>query len=153
MSRGHDLFVDAAGLVTITGGKWTTFRKMAEDAIDKAIEISGLKPARCVTEDLPIEPSMTGDGDTFLDEDFAFTRGDVLRFVRDEMARTVEDVLARRTRVLFTEAGKAVDLAPEVARVMADELGQGDEWVDQQIKEFRKLAAQYSPKFYSEIED
>jgi glycerol-3-phosphate dehydrogenase len=153
LSRGHDLFVDAAGLVTITGGKWTTFRKMAEDAIDKAIDVSGLKPARCVTKNLPIEPPKNIEDDTFQDANFAFTLRHVVNFVRDEMARTVEDVLARRTRVLFTDAEKAISLAPEIARIMADELGRDNDWVDQQTNEFRALAAQYSPKFYSEIED
>jgi glycerol-3-phosphate dehydrogenase len=153
LSRGHDLFVDATGLVTITGGKWTTFRKMAEDAVDKAIDVGGLRTAKCVTADLPIEPPETDEDDTILHADFAFTRGDVVKFVRDEMARTVEDVLARRTRVLFTDAAMANSLAPEVARMMAEVLGRDDQWVEQQINEFRKLAAQYLPKFYSEMED
>ena len=145
LSRGHELWIDSNGLVTIAGGKWTTFRKMAEDAVDKAIVVGGLKPAVCITEDLPIEPPKKSVDDTVLDEDFAFTRGDVVRAVNDEMARTVEDVLARRMRILFLDAQAAIDLAPKVAEIMAQELGHEGRWVDRQVEAFRVLADGYKP--------
>ena len=153
LSRGHGLFVDPSGLVTITGGKWTTYRKMAEDAVDKAIEVGRLKAARCVTGVLPIEPPAKSEDDTILNEDFALTCGEVERAVKVEMARTVEDVLARRTRILFFDAKAAINLAPDVARIMATKLGESDEWVNEQVAEFTAVASRYSIGFYSKTED
>ncbi|MGD9562089.1 MAG: glycerol-3-phosphate dehydrogenase/oxidase [Pyrinomonadaceae bacterium] len=94
LSRGHELFVDTSGLITITGGKWTTYRQMAEDAVDKAIEIGGLAISPCRTEDLTIEPPVEISGSRErLHPTLLYTRGEVTRAVRDEMACTVEDVI------------------------------------------------------------
>jgi glycerol-3-phosphate dehydrogenase len=153
LSRSHELFVDDAGLVTITGGKWTTARKMAEDAIDKAIEIGDLEHRSCITENLPVEPPVSTDDDTVLDSNFAITRGAILRAVRDEMARCVEDVLARRTRALFLDAFAAIKLAPEIANIVAKELGRDANWINEQVTEFRMLADGYKPRLRSETED
>lgn len=143
LSRSHFLFADESGLVTITGGKWTTFRKMAEDAVDKAIEIGNLGNGKCVTADLSIMPPDEIDDQERLHPEFEITRSDVVRAVKNEMARTVEDVLARRARVLFLDARAALEIAPEIARIMADELGRDDVWIDQQIQEFHLLARGY----------
>jgi glycerol-3-phosphate dehydrogenase len=153
LSRGHELFVDAAGLVTVTGGKWTTYRKMAEDAVGKAIEVGGLDPSPCITAELSIQPPTKIEDDTILSEDLALTVGDVLSAVRHEMARTVEDVLARRTRVLFLDARTAMEMAPAVARIIAGELGESDEWMEKQEADFKAIALQYSIEFYSKPED
>ena len=143
LSRGHDLFIAPSGLVTITGGKWTTYRKMAEDAVDTAAGIGGLETRKCVTSSLRIEPPMGADDDERLHSDLDITRGAVLRAVRDEMALTVEDVLARRTRALFLDAKIAIELAPTVAVIMAEELDRDAAWVDQSVEDFRTVAAAY----------
>ncbi|MCC6327013.1 MAG: glycerol-3-phosphate dehydrogenase/oxidase [Acidobacteria bacterium] len=144
LSRGHELFVDASGLITITGGKWTTYRQMAEDAVDKAIEIGGMDSSPCRTEDLAIElPQQIGDSGKRLHPALPYTREDVIRAVRDEMACTVEDVLARRTRALFLNANAAVEMAPKVASIMADEMGFGNVWINAQIERFDRASASY----------
>ena len=97
MSRGHELFTDKSGLVTITGGKWTTYRRMAEDAVNKAADVARLKPSECVTAKLPITPPIgLNEDQTRLHPDLPYTHDDVVRAVRSEMAQTLEDVLARR---------------------------------------------------------
>ena len=143
LSRGHHLFLDAAGLVTITGGKWTTYRQMAEDAIDKAIEIGALKNTKSETADLPIGPPLKLENGERLHQDLDITSGEVLLAVRDEMARTVEDILARRTRALFLDAKAAIEIAPRVGELMAGELGKDQERVQQQVEDFNKTAENY----------
>jgi len=144
LSRGHELFVDASGLITITGGKWTTYRQMAEDAVDKAIEIGGLNGEKCRTEDLAIEPpKQIGGSGKRLHPALPYTREDVIRAVRDEMACAVEDVLARRTRALFLNAQAAIKMAPAVASIMADEMGFGNAWESAQVEEFDRTARAY----------
>jgi glycerol-3-phosphate dehydrogenase len=142
LSRGHDLFVDRSGLVTITGGKWTTYRQMAEDAVNEAVRVAGLTERRCVTLDLRIAAEPVAGGNS-LHPEVDCSAEEVLRAVRFEMARTVEDVLARRTRILFLNAQAAVDLAHPVAELMAKELGQGEIWITNQVKDFKHLAAGY----------
>ena len=144
LSRGHDLFVDRSGLITITGGKWTTYRQMAEDAVDKAIEIGGLEKAGCRTETLKIgPPANSDDGGEQLHPDLLYTSADIIRAVREEMARTVEDVLARRTRALFLNARAAIESAPKAAAIMAAELGENEEWIKKQTSEFYDVAKKY----------
>ncbi len=147
LSRGHDLFVDRFGLITITGGKWTTYRQMVEDAVDKAIESGGMKTAECRTETLAIKPPEIAEAGELLHPHFQYTRGDVIRAVRDEMARTVEDVLARRTRMLFLDAKAAADSAQKVAEIMAGELGKDNDWINSELVAFRDLALSYSCPF------
>ncbi len=146
ISRGHDLFVDGSGLITITGGKWTTYRKMAEDAVDKAIEVGGFDHRPSITATLPIKQA-AGDSEETperLHPDLPYTIEDVVRSVREEMARSVEDVLARRTRVLFLNAKAAVEIAPQVAEIMEAEMGKDNIWIDDQLAGFRKTALSYS---------
>jgi glycerol-3-phosphate dehydrogenase len=119
LSRGHELFIDTNGMVTITGGKWTTYRRMAEDAVNKAAEIAGLDKRKCVTEDLPIPPPERVAGEP-LHPDFPYTTGDVERAVRSEMARTVEDILARRTRISFLNENAATELENTIKKLTTD---------------------------------
>ncbi|MEO8649448.1 MAG: glycerol-3-phosphate dehydrogenase/oxidase, partial [Acidobacteriota bacterium] len=144
LSRGHELYVDPWGLVTITGGKWTTYRQMAEDAVDKATEVGRLAKMKCVTKDLAVIPPLkhAGAGE-FLHPSLPYTREDVVAAVRDEMARTVEDVLARRMRALFLDARAAIDISAKVASIMAGELGKGPDWVRNEVEVFRELAGSY----------
>jgi glycerol-3-phosphate dehydrogenase len=133
VSRDHVIRLEPSGLLTIAGGKWTTYRRMAEDCVDRAAAIAGLPRQPCMTRDLPLH--------RWTDEQAPF-----LRAVRGEMARTVEDVLARRTRSLFVDARVAITEAPAVARVLARELGRDDAWEAAQIAEFEKLATGYLPE-------
>jgi glycerol-3-phosphate dehydrogenase len=132
LSRDHIIRQEPSGLLTIAGGKWTTYRRMAEDCVDRAASLAGLPRRGCVTRDLPIH--------RWTDE-----QPPLLRAVRDEMARTVEDVLARRTRTLFLDARAAIAQAPEAARVLARELGRDSAWEAAQIAAFEKVARGYLP--------
>lgn len=145
LSRGHDLFVDEAGLVTITGGKWTTYRRMAEDAVNKAADVAGLERRKSVTEDLSIggvvQEENAGER---LHPDLPYTEADIVRAVRSEMARTLEDVLGRRTRALFLNAKAAVEVSPQVAEIMAAELGKDNDWKNSQVASFKDVSTSYS---------
>lgn len=143
LSRGHDLFVEDSGLVTITGGKWTTYRRMAEDAVDKAIEIGGLDLRPSITADLAITGTDSTNSEERLHPDLSYTRDDIVKAVRDEMARTVEDVLARRTRALFLNAKAATDISAKVAKIVAEELGKDENWIEDQLRDFHTTAASY----------
>lgn len=168
ISRSHKLIVSLSGLVTITGGKWTTYRKMAEDTIDKAILIAGLDFKKCVTKNMPIHGyvknvdytdhmyiygsdrmkllKMINENHEFgdkLHDDLPFIKAEVLWAVRHEMARTVEDVLARRVRALFLDARASIEMANDVAVIMAKELDFDNQWIKSQIKEYTTLAKSY----------
>jgi glycerol-3-phosphate dehydrogenase len=133
LSRGHTIRIESSGMVTICGGKWTTYRRMAEDCVNQAASLAGLPERDCETEHLPIAAPVPADG----------MEAEVRRAVRQEMAMTVEDVLARRMRTLFLNARQAVDLAPVVAEWMAGELGKDIAWQDQQVAAFREVARGY----------
>jgi glycerol-3-phosphate dehydrogenase len=168
ISRDHTLHVSASGLVTLTGGKWTTYRKMAEDTVDHGIVLGDLEPEECVTRELNIHgfhthPERFGELEAYgsdapavealIRSDSRWAEplhprlrprmGEVLWAVREEMARTVDDVLARRTRSLILDAGAAMDAAPKVAGLMAEELGRDQEWVEAQVEAFQAMAAGY----------
>ena len=168
ISRGHKIIVSESGLITVTGGKWTTYRKMAEDTVDKAMETAGLNPALCRTQNLPIHGSRNNmdwedhlyvygsDREKLLalaDENkawaeklhpkYEYRRAEVIWAVRYEMARTVEDVLARRVRLLFLDANAAIEAARLTARLMATELGKDELWQNEQINTFTALAGKY----------
>lgn len=145
LSRSHEMFVDPSGMITITGGKWTTYRRMAEDGVDKAATVGGLRSAECVTETLRIESNDLTHGEQ-LHPELPYNVADVVRAVRDEMARTVEDVLARRTRALFLDTHAAIEIAPQVAEIMAAELSKDDNWIRTQLTNFGDLATKYLAK-------
>jgi glycerol-3-phosphate dehydrogenase len=155
LSRDHTILIDRSGLVTITGGKWTTARKMAEDCVDRAIESVGLAHAKCVTKNLKLHGLETNEKANLVAADPAMGRTilegyplkvvDVVWAVRHQMARAVEDVLARRDRLLFLRAGRAIEAAPAVAAILATELGNDDAWIDRQLTQFRELAESYLP--------
>lgn len=144
LSRGHTIEVDGAGLLTITGGKWTTYRHMAEDAVDQAMRFARLETRQSITETLPISgPAISDPTGEKLHTDLPYTLNDVVRAVRDEMAQTVDDVLARRTRALFLNAKAAIEIAPKVAKIVAVELGKDTDWADKQVADFLLVAEGY----------
>ncbi len=144
LSRGHTIEIDPAGLLTITGGKWTTYRRMAEDAVDNAFKISGLERRASVTADLAIAGIGSADSEEKLHPDLPYSEADIIRAVREEMARTVEDVLARRMRALFLNARAAIEMSEKVAKIMAEELGKDESWVERETAAFKDLAVSYS---------
>jgi glycerol-3-phosphate dehydrogenase len=168
ISRSHKLLVSKTGLVTITGGKWTTYRKMAEDTVDIAIKTKGLVFVKCHTKHLRIHGYLeNNNGNTWisvygsdhagiirlqkenpgysekLHPGFDFTVAEVVWAVRNEMARTVDDILARRVRVLYLDAKASVAIAPKIASIMAKELHKDKTWEETQISEYRDLADSY----------
>ena len=168
LSRDHVIHVDPSGLVSIMGGKWTTYRRMAEDCVDQAASLSGLPERSCVTRDLHIHGFLC-DASQFgslapygadaekirqliainpglqepLHPALPYIKAEVVWAARHEMARTVEDVLARRIRALFLNAGAAVEMAPAVAELMATELGWDKTTREKQAADFRSLASNY----------
>lgn len=167
ISRSHKLIVSSSGLITITGGKWTTYRRMAMDVVDKAIELGKLPSKKCITQDVKIHGYMetmpTGELALYgadaaeirnlmalnpdlaipLDERHDAVKAEVVWMVRNEMARTIEDVLSRRMRLLFLDAKAALMLALPVAKVMAAELGKDESWINDQVDDFTNLVKQY----------
>ncbi|HMT06827.1 MAG TPA: glycerol-3-phosphate dehydrogenase/oxidase [Pyrinomonadaceae bacterium] len=114
LSRSHELFIDANGLVTITGGKWTTYREMAEQAVDAAIEIGKLNATECITKTLAIEPPLSSTGE-LLHPELTYTTGDVVRAFNTEMAQTINDALSRRTRISFLNESVAEQIREELS--------------------------------------
>lgn len=153
LSRGHMIEIDEANLLTITGGKWTTYRAMAEDAIDQAQKIAQLGSARSVTRELKLLTDkqdsinlLIAENPKFAEKihsEFEYQLAEVVFAVRHEMARTVEDVLARRTRILFLDAEAAIESAPRVAELLAVELAKDKNWIENQIDGFNKTASNY----------
>jgi glycerol-3-phosphate dehydrogenase len=170
VSRDQHLETSPSGLVTITGGKWTTYRHMGEETIDAAAQVAGLPPAPSRTHELPLHGWTTdGTADDPLSvygtdqqsiRDIAaadpsllerlhprlpYLKSEVVWAVRQEMARTVEDVLARRTRSLLLDARASIEAAPVVSQLIANELHRSQEWARSQIDEYTTLAKGYLP--------
>ncbi|MDX9882818.1 MAG: glycerol-3-phosphate dehydrogenase/oxidase [Prolixibacteraceae bacterium] len=168
ISRNHKIYKSDSGLLTITGGKWTTYREMGEEAVNLAIQMGNLPEKKCVTKEMKVHgyAAKTDDSNwnyvygsdaekiealkkedkenaALLNPKYTFTVAHVIWAVREEMAQTLEDVLSRRVRALFLDARAAVEMAPKVASVMAKEMNQTDEWAEQQVKDFINLAKGY----------
>ncbi len=171
ISREHQIFVSKSGLMTVAGGKWTTYRKMAEDAVDHAATLADLPPAECVTRDLNIHayhPNAQRFGDLAhygadapdlealiaesdeheqrVHPDLDLLVGEVVWATRYEMARTVDDILARRSRALIFNARAARVAALRVAQILGRELERGPGWIDGQVSDFTRLAQAYLPE-------
>lgn len=167
LSREHAVLVSRAGLITITGGKWTTYRRMAADALAKAVERADLPRRLCVTDSLHLKGWTDRPDSGFAARYGAdaeclrklsserpewsepihlalpYLKAEVIWGARHESARTVEDVLARRTRALMLDARAASEAAPAVADLMAEQLGRDDAWKVRQVREFRELAGRW----------
>lgn len=170
LSRDHVIRYSESGLLTITGGKWTTVRKMSEDCVDSAVEFAGLKANVCVTGALRIHGAVDVSSGLHHTSSFGADLASIRRIedespslaeplhpslpvrgsevvwvVRAEMARTIDDVLARRTRCLILDARAAVEIAPQVAQLMAAELGRDTAWQEREVAAFGKIAERYMP--------
>lgn len=168
ISRSHHIQVSESGLVTIAGGKWTTYRKMAEDTIDQAAMVAGLDVKETPTKDLRIHGWLKnvdrnnhfyvyGSDKVALEKlieenpelgekihpDLPYVKAEVIWAVRNEMAQTIEDVLSRRTRALLLDAKASMEMAPEVGRLIAQEFGKDEAWVEQEVKEYNQVAKNY----------
>jgi glycerol-3-phosphate dehydrogenase len=168
LSRDHVVHIDKSGLVTICGGKWTTYRRMAEDCVNQAARFGQMEARASTTENPHIhgfhnsseefgdlaaygadapgilkladeDPSLSAR----LHPDLPYIAAEVVWAVRREMARTVEDVLARRTRALFLNSRAALTMASKVAELMARELGAGEVWMSRQLTAFEAVASNY----------
>ncbi len=168
ISRDHRIVVSASGLLTITGGKWTTYRKMAFDVINTAIKQNLLPAATSGTKNIMIHGATSNTEGSELSEygsdaekimalqkenslsdllveGMPHTKAEVVWGIRNEMARTVEDILARRLRILFLNAEAAIKAAPVVAEILKNELQQTEKWKENQLADFFKLAKAYLP--------
>jgi glycerol-3-phosphate dehydrogenase len=141
LSRDHEVTVGRSGLVTLAGGKWTTYRRMAVDAVDRAAEVAGLPPRGSRTETLRLDDAAAPAGGVPLGPGIPVRDVDINWAVREAMARTVEDVLARRTALLVADARAAREAAPAVARALAAALGRDAGWERAQVEAFSTLAA------------
>jgi glycerol-3-phosphate dehydrogenase len=169
LSRDHTILVSRSGVVTVTGGKWTTYRRMGQDTIDHAVEVAGLpkvisktldlklhgwtdqsanfvESERVYGADLPMiqqisahDPSL----DALLHPRLPYRLREIVWAARPEMARPVEDVLARRTRALFLDARAAIEAAPDVATLLAKELGRSEVWRERDLQSFLNVAKGY----------
>jgi len=169
ISRDHTLIVSESGLVTITGGKWTTYRKMGQDTINQAAIVAGLENRDCKTENMRIHgwlknadqsdplhlygsdaPSIRKlykkdpELEKPLHPELPYIKAEVIWAARNEMAMTIEDVLSRRTRALLLNAKASIEMAPEVARLLAGELGHDEAWQLEQVDTYTKLAEGYT---------
>ena len=168
LSRDHVIHIDSSGLMTITGGKWTTYRHMAEGCVDQAATLAELHERPCVTRELRIHGCHASSSEfenlavygsdapkvraligfnprlgERLHPELPYIRAEVIWAAREEMARTVEDVLARRTRALFLNARAALEAAPPVADLMSVELDWNAGGKEKQLTDFRRIAVNY----------
>jgi glycerol-3-phosphate dehydrogenase len=168
LSRDHTIHIEQSGLLTICGGKWTTYRHMAEDCVNQAAMLARLPEKPCVTEYLNLhgyhpaaekfgplrvygsdapqiqelmraQPALAQP----LHAELPYTGAEVVWAVRSEMARTVEDILARRTRALFLNSKAAMAMAPGVAELMARDLERDADWMAAEVKAFAKVARNF----------
>lgn len=168
ISRSHKIITSESGLVTIIGGKWTTYREMGEEVVNTLATVGGLTKKECVTQHLKIhgyregvdfnnplyfygsdidmindlvkEDSTLGE---FISEELYIIKAQVILAIRNEFAFHVIDVLARRTRALFLDAKESIRIAPLVAEIMAKEMGKDKTWEDSQVETFNSIANGY----------
>jgi len=167
VSRRHKITLSPSGLLSIIGGKWTSYRRMAEDTIDRAIKAGILEKRKCHSKDFRLATdnnslksgrlNIYGTGGTeikemisdqpslgvALDKALPYTPAEIIWICRNEMPVMLEDVLARRTRSLFLDAATSLEIAPRVAGLMADEYGFDKKWEEKQISDYKILVSNY----------
>ena len=168
VSRSHKITRTKSGLFNLLGGKWTTYRQMAQDLVDQVgVDLEG-KKRPCHTKKLKLwgysssqlfgtgalsrygadldkimQCTNDAEGNTSLSGRLELSKNQILWSIREEMAVTVEDILARRTRCLFIDAKESVLIAGEVAKIMAKEMGKDEDWVALQLSNFKSIAKNY----------
>ena len=166
VSRHHKVTVSTSGLISVLGGKWTTYRKMGEDTINTATVVGGLNEQKCKTKRLLlhgydentdindplnvfgsdrkkiISMGKSQDNES-LSNKFYISKNLILWSIEHEMAIHIEDVLARRTRCLFLDAKETLRIAPKVSKIMATALKKNDKWVDEELKKFNQTTKNY----------
>lgn len=161
LSRDHTIHISHSGLLTIAGGKWTTYRNMAEDCVDHAATLGRLDEKPCVTKNLPIHGAIEEEregplavygsdaeaiearGSEQVHPDLPIVWAQLDWAIEHEMARTVDDLLARRTRALLLDARASMEAAPAVAHRLAQKLGHDSMWAERQILAFNRIAEHY----------
>jgi glycerol-3-phosphate dehydrogenase len=167
VSRRHKITLSSSGLLSIIGGKWTSYRRMAEETIDKGIKAGILDKRKCITknfrfysnntklksERLKIYGDRAGEIEKMISEEpgtsellnsvLPYTKAEIIWICRNEMPVTLEDILARRTRSLFLDVRTSLKIAPQVARIMARELSRDQKWEEAQINAFTHLSKNY----------
>ena len=167
ISRRHKITISKSGLISIIGGKWTSYRRMAEETIDRGIKEGMLGKRKCVTESfrfysnnqvlkserLKIYGDKAGEIEKMIDNKpdlgdqidprLPYTRAEIIWICRNEMPHTLEDVLARRTRALVLDVKASLDIAPETVRLMAKELGYDEVWQEKQLEKYEQLSMNY----------
>ena len=165
ISRHHKVTVSTTGLVSILGGKWTTYRKMSKDLINTAQSVGGLPERGCITHNLPIHgydynsdwnnplhcygtdvdkiTALGEHGNESLSDQLYITQNQIKWAVNEEMAMTLEDMLARRTRCLFLNAEETGRIAPHVVKIMAQEMDKDSSWINAQLDQFEQLITNY----------
>jgi glycerol-3-phosphate dehydrogenase len=167
VSRRHKITLSPSGLLTIIGGKWTTYRRMAEETIDRAIKAGLMDKAKCVTSNIKLTTINTDNilkrlyiyGDHYVDIEkmisenpelgipvdprLPYTSAEILWICRNEMPLRLEDILARRTRSLFLNARASAEIAPVVAGFMASEFGYDQKWQEEQVESYKELVKNY----------
>ena len=165
ISRHHKVTVSTSGLISILGGKWTTYRKMAEDTVNTARSVAGLQERECITHNLTIHgydyssnwenpihfygtdiekiENLCSEGNSSISEKFFISKNQIIWSIRNEMAMTLEDVMARRTRSLFLDARESLKIAPKVLEIMAKEMKKNIDWIKNESANFEKVARNY----------
>ncbi len=167
VSRRHKITISASGLISVIGGKWTSYRRMAEETLNKAVKAGLPEKGKCITKTFrlysgthtlysealkiygenayEIEKMFNNNpGDKkLLDPRLPYTKAEIRWICRNEMPVTLEDMLARRTRALFLDARASMDIASDVAGIMAEELGYDTKWQKEQISEYNQLINNY----------
>jgi glycerol-3-phosphate dehydrogenase len=167
VSRRHKITLSPSGLLSIVGGKWTSYRRMAEETIDRGIKAGMLPLAKCRTKNFPFYHNATllnddrlkiyGDRAWEIEKIIAddpssgrqlhpglpYTKAEIMWICRNEMPVKLEDVLARRTRSLFLDARASLEIAHRVAETMAAELGRDEKWIEEQEAEYKQITVNY----------
>ncbi len=168
VSRSHKVITSESGLVSIIGGKWTTYRKMGEDVVEKTEEIMKFPHKKSNTEYLKIHgyrkdidyndpmyyygtdkekilelSEKIENGNEVISKAQKIIKAQIVWAVKNEMALNIEDFLSRRTRLLLLDQKEAIQIAPIVAEIMAKELGKDEAWQKNEIDNFKKIAEIY----------
>ncbi|MEJ5053744.1 glycerol-3-phosphate dehydrogenase/oxidase [Sphingobacterium sp. MYb382] len=168
ISRDHKLIKSDSNLITITGGKWTTYRKMGEETVDLCVKTTGLAAKPCKTTHLAIHGSTTikneGHWQVYgsdlphiqalmrdqpelaekLHENYDFRLAEVVWSCQAEMVVKLADFMARRIRFLLLDAHASLAAAPKVAQVMAQQLGKDDQWIAKELNDYTTLVKNYT---------